>query len=117
MADVNVEKLTDEQIDEMGQDDLDRIVTDEETGESILRDEPKPKADDQKETPPKADDDDEKPPAEGEEKKEGDDKEEKPKDDATKLDEDRPHRYTGSRVTPAKCRAPDAPSNFRGRRD
>jgi hypothetical protein len=90
MADTNVDKLTDEQIDDLGQDDLDRIQTDEESGESILKDPPKPKDDDQKETAPDPEkkEDDDKTPEETDDKKEGDDKDDEPKDEHAKIDKE-----------------------------
>ena len=81
MADVKVDDLKDEELDDLGQEDFDRITTDEESGESILKDPPKPKEEEPPETPPKKD---EEKPAEGEKPKEGDEEDKKPKEDEPK---------------------------------
>ena len=91
MADVNVDKLTDEQIDEMSNEDTERVAVDEESGEATLKDPPPPEEQPPGTTPkPEPDETDEKDdkPVEGDDKdkKPEEKKEDEPKDEAAEVD-------------------------------
>jgi hypothetical protein len=88
MADVNVDEMTEEQIDEMGNEDAERVVVDEESGVATLKDPPPVEKDEITTESDEKDDKDEKPPAEGDDKDKKPEEDDKPKDEAATVDDD-----------------------------